>query len=342
LRCESLSRECTAWGAERARAGTERSFLGTFCASRGEREGEDMRVRVLVTLAAVVGFACSGLLWGSGALAADAARYGVTNPTSGASLLVQVVHPQGYTAGRLPALVLIPGGRGDSSGFLKSTPVGSEAQQLADRGFAVVVFDPDGRGESGGTEDDNGFIHQDGLAEIIRWAATLSEVDASRIGLVSYSYGVTMATGALARYPDLLILFYLDWEGPANRNDTGGCDADKLGHLQGSPCDDEAFWSEREASTFILSIDVPYLRLQSRVDHVQPDIDHALLLIANATAEEYGGHGRSPWTRLNDLAPNRVYTAQTPPWLPARDLNLQVAVGDYALELLALFAPSDG
>jgi len=301
-----------------------------------------MRVRVLVTLAAVVGFACSGLLWGSGALAADAARYGVTNPTSGASLLVQVVHPQGYTAGRLPALVLIPGGRGDSSGFLKSTPVGSEAQQLADRGFAVVVFDPDGRGESGGTEDDNGFIHQDGLAEIIRWAATLSEVDASRIGLVSYSYGVTMATGALARYPDLLILFYLDWEGPANRNDTGGCDADKLGHLQGSPCDDEAFWSEREASTFILSIDVPYLRLQSRVDHVQPDIDHALLLIANATAEEYGGHGRSPWTRLNDLAPNRVYTAQTPPWLPARDLNLQVAVGDYALELLALFAPSDG
>ena len=342
MRCESLSRECTAWGAERARAGTERSFLGTFCASRGEREGEDMRVRVLVTLAAVVGFACSGLLWGSGALAADAARYGVTNPTSGASLLVQVVHPQGYTAGRLPALVLIPGGRGDSSGFLKSTPVGSEAQQLADRGFAVVVFDPDGRGESGGTEDDNGFIHQDGLAEIIRWAATLSEVDASRIGLVSYSYGVTMATGALARYPDLLVLFYLDWEGPANRNDTGGCDADKLGHLQGSPCDDEAFWSEREASTFILSIDVPYLRLQSRVDHVQPDIDHALLLIANATAEEYGGHGRSPWTRLNDLAPNRVYTAQTPPWLPARDLNLQVAVGDYALELLALFAPSDG
>jgi hypothetical protein len=301
-----------------------------------------MRVRVLVTLAAVVGFACSGLLWGSAALAADAARYGVTNPTSRASLLVQVVHPQGYTTGRLPALVLIPGGRGDSSGFLKSTPGGSEAQQLANRGFVVVVFDPDGRGKSGGTEDDNGFIHQDGLAEIIRFTAALPEIDAAHIGLVSYSYGVTMATGALARYPDLPILFYLDWEGPANRNDTGGCDADKLGHLQGHPCDDEVFWSEREASTFILSIDVPYLRLQSRVDHVQPDIDHALLLIANATAEEYGGHGRSSWTRLNDLVPNRVYTEETPPWLPARDLNLQIAVGAYALELLALFAPSDG
>lgn len=301
-----------------------------------------MRVRGLVTLAAAVVFACSGLLCGGGALPAGAARYWTMNPTSGARLIAQVVHPQGYTTGRLPALVLVPGGRGDSSGFLKSTPDGSEAQQLANRGFVVVVFDPDGRGESGGTEDDNGFIHQDGLTEIIRFAATLPEVDASRIGLVSYSYGVTMATGALARYPDLAILFYLDWEGPANRNDTGGCDADKLGHLQGRPCDDEAFWSEREASTFILSINVPYLRLQSRVDHVQPDNDHALLLIANATAAEYGGNGQSPWTRLNDLAPNRVYTVQTPPWLPAKDLNLQIAVGDYALELLALFAPSGG
>jgi predicted acyl esterase len=293
-------------------------------------------------MAVVALLACSGLLCGGGALPAGAARYEVTNPTSGASLLVQVVHPQGYTAGRLPALVLIPGGRGDSSGFLKPTPGGSEAQQVADHGFVVVVFDPDGRGESGGTEDDNGFIHQDGLAEIIRFAATLPEVDASRIGLVSYSYGVTMATGALARYPDVSILFYLDWEGPANRNDTGGCDADKLGHLQGHPCDDEAFWSEREASTFILSINVPYLRLQSRIDHVQPDVNNAMLLIANATAEEYGGHGHSPWTRLNDLVPNRVYTAQTPPWLPAKDLNLQIAVGDYALELLTLFTPSDG
>jgi hypothetical protein len=301
-----------------------------------------MRVRVLVTLAVAVGFAFSGLLRGSEALPAGAARYWATNPTSGASLLAKVIHPQGYTTGRLPALVLVPGGRGDSSGFLKSTPGGSEAQQLASRGFVVVVFDPDGRGESGGAEDDNGFIHQDGLAEIIRWAAALPEVDASRIGLVSYSYGVTMATGALARYPDLPILFYLDWEGPANRNDTGGCDADKLGHLQGHPCDDEAFWSEREASTFIFSIDVPYLRLQSRIDHVQPDIDHAILLVANATAVEYGGHGRSPWTRLNDLAPNRVYTEETPPWLPAKDLNLQIAVGDYALELLAQFAPSGG
>jgi len=61
--------------------------------------------------------------------------------------------------------------------------------------------------------------------------------------------------------------------------------------------------------------------------------------VANATADEYGGHGRSPWTRLNDLPANRVYTADSPPPLPARDVNLQLAVGDYAIELLGLFAP---
>ncbi len=276
----------------------------------------------------------------TGLVVAGADRYGVQNPASGVDLLVQVIRPVAYTGGRFPALVLVPGGRGDSSGFLRPTPGGSEAQQLADRGFVVVVFDPDGRGESEGMEDDNGTVHQDGLAAVIRFAAALPEVDAARVGLVSYSYGVTMATGSLARHPDLTVLFFIDWEGPANRNDTGGCDADKLGHLQGHPCTDEAFWSEREASTFMLSIDVPYQRLQSRIDHVQPDIDHALLLVANATSAEFGGHGRSPWSRLNDLPPNRVYTDANPPPLPAKDLNLQIAVGDYAVALLTLFAPS--
>ena len=92
---------------------------------------------------------------------------------------------------------------------------------MADKGVAIVVFDPDGRGPSEGVDDDNGHLQQDGLAAVIEYAATLAEVDESRIGLVSYSYGVTMAAGALARYPNLPVLFLIDWEGPANRNDTG-------------------------------------------------------------------------------------------------------------------------
>jgi hypothetical protein len=86
---------------------------------------------------------------------------------------------------------------------------------------------------------------------------------------------------------------------------------------------------------------VPYQRLQSREDHVQPDNDHAVLMIANATAAEYGGNGQSPWTRLNDFEPNTVYTAGNPPRWPPKDLNLQATVGDVALDLLTRFAPAD-
>jgi pimeloyl-ACP methyl ester carboxylesterase len=228
----------------------------------------------------------------------------VTNPTSGARLYVQVIHPQDWGGVALPTLVLIPGGTGDSSDFL------SRIQPMADEGFTIVVFDPGGRGRSEGVEDQNGFVHQDGLAEIVRYVAALPEVDETQIGLVSYSYGVTMAAGGMARHPDLPVRFFIDWEGPANRNDTGGCDEDHTGHLIGHPCDDEDFWCEREALTFALDLRVPYQRLQSEKDHAQPDNVHALLMIANATAEEHGGHGKAPWTRLNDLAPNTVWYSQ--------------------------------
>ena len=73
--------------------------------------------------------------------------------------------------------------------------------------------------------------------------------------------------------------------------------------------------------------------------HAQPDVDHALFLIANATSEEYGGHGQAPWTRLNDLEPNRVYTQESLPALPPGGGILQRRIGDIALELVALFAP---
>jgi pimeloyl-ACP methyl ester carboxylesterase len=264
----------------------------------------------------------------------------VTNPTSGTRLFVQIFYPQNSTGGASPALVLVPGGRGDSRTFVRPKRKGpSQVEQFVDAGFVVVVFDPDGRGRSEGTDGDDGFIQQDGLAAVIEYAASLSGVDPQRIGLVSYSYGVTMATGALARHPDLPVLFYIDWEGPADRNDTGGCDEDHLGHLQGHPCDDEAYWSEREAARFALRLPVPYQRVQSAQDHVQPDVDHALLMINNATATEYGGNGISPWTRLNDLSPNAVYSLDDPPPLPPRITDPTQVIVNYAHELLDLFSP---
>jgi pimeloyl-ACP methyl ester carboxylesterase len=261
--------------------------------------------------------------------------YWVTNPTSGVRLCVQVVLPQEWGGEPLPALVLIPGGTGSGSDFLG--PRLERTQEMADAGFALVVFDPDGRGRSEGVEDQNGFAHQDGLAEVIRFAATLPKVDRTQIGVVSWSYGITMASGALARHPDLPVRFLIDWEGPANRDDTGGCGEDAVGHLQGHPCDHEDFWREREASVFALDLQMPYQRLQTEKDHAQPDNDHAVLMINNATAEAYGGHGKAPWTRLNDAEPNSVYTVDTlPPLFPEGREQTEALIVQYAHELFGL------
>jgi pimeloyl-ACP methyl ester carboxylesterase len=261
--------------------------------------------------------------------------YWVTNPTSGARLYVQVVLPQDWGGEALPTLVLVPGGTGSGGDFLG--PRAERTQEMADAGFVLVVFDPDGRGRSGGFEDQNGFTHQDGLAEVVRFAATLPGVDEAQIGIVSWSYGVTMASGALARHPDLPVRFLIDWEGPANRDDTGGCGEDAVGHLQGHPCDDEDFWREREASTFALDLQVPYQRLQTEKDHAQPDNAHVVLMISNATAEAYGGHGKAPWTRLNDLEPNTVYAAGAlPPLFPEGRDQTEGLVVRYARELFEM------
>jgi Mrp family chromosome partitioning ATPase len=73
----------------------------------------------------------------------NATPYTVTNPTTNAKLSVQVFSPQ--DAGKkYPALVLVPGGTGDSSGFI------NDATQMANAGIVAVIFDPDGRGKSTG------------------------------------------------------------------------------------------------------------------------------------------------------------------------------------------------
>ena len=255
----------------------------------------------------------------------------VTNPTSGAQLFVRIFRPPDWNGEENSTLVLVPGGTGFSADFIR--PPRNTVLELAVEGYTVVVFDPDGRGQSEGIEDQNGFAQQDGLAAIIRSLEGAAGVDTDRIGLSSFSFGVTMAAGALARHPDLPVRFLMDWEGPANRNDTGGCDADLLGHLTGEvACDDEEFWAEREALTFISELDVPYPRLQSEKDHVQPDNDHAILMVNAAVG------GGVPWVRLNELVSDQTFDPAAPPkMLPdSVDGRLSELVAVYALDLFAL------
>ena len=257
--------------------------------------------------------------------------YWVTNPASGAKLFVTVVEPaSAQQDSTFPALVLVPGSSGDSSNFVGGS---KDAQVVADEGFAIVLFDPDGRGRSEGTEDYNGFIGQDGLAAVISFAAQLPIVDEEQIGVVSFSYGITMAAGTLARYPDLPVQFLIDWEGPADRDDTGGCDDSHTGHLSDvASCDDEEFWAEREAVTFIKDIRVPYQRIQTEKDHAQPDLHHAVIMI-NAGVED-----EAPWVRLNDEEPDQSYEESDLPQMLSENFskNLMEGVTKYAKELLVL------
>lgn len=253
----------------------------------------------------------------------------VTNPSSGAELYVQVFYPNDWNGStQLPTLVLMPGG------IAESDPV--KGARLSSRGYTVIIFDADGRGKSQGTEDFNGFITQDGLAAVILACASLPGVDTDRYGLVSYSYGVTAASGALARHIDLPIDFYIDWEGPVDRiYTTVGCPPNPHGDIAWQPCADDAWWSEREAVNFIGSVRVPYQRVQSQDDHVQPTNDHAIDIINAALA------GGVPWVRLNDYPPNQSYEKTNPPVMipESMDNKLEQIVTRYAEDILSNVLP---
>ncbi len=263
-------------------------------------------------------------------LEAQVSTHWVINTTSQARLSVQIVTAKGQPAAKNPTLVMIPGGNGDSQTFTGRRPIAAE---LAGARFTVICFDPDGRGQSEGKENYCGFTQQDGLAAVIRWAVTRPEVDAKQIALVSYSYGVTLASGVLARYPKLPVRFFIDWEGPADRNDTAGCDGSRGGHLrQVARCDDEEFWAEHEAAGFIGKIRVPYLRLQSERDHAQPDNTHAIHMVNLAL------HGGVPVVRLNDALITKPLDPKNPPaWLPEeKDREIPAYIARQAKELFKL------
>ena len=72
-----------------------------------------------------------------------------------------------------------------------------------------------------------------------------------------------------------------------------------------APCEDETFWSEREAETFITQVHVPYQRFQFESDNARDNPNHAVIMVNTAV---YGG---VPWVRLNYYPPNEPY--EVPP-----------------------------
>jgi len=238
----------------------------------------------------------------------------VTTKT-GDKIYVRIYKPK--ATGKFPTVVYIPGGLCEGV----FTKAGSTSLMgLAEEGIVEVYFNPPGRGsgkfKSEGTIDYNGFKDQDSLAALIDYLKSQDYVDSSNMGVVSFSNGVTLATGFLGRYTDA-VKFYIDAEGPSfssvvmcdylgeearNRTST---------HLYTSKVSlafndaIEDWWKEREAYRWISKFKGAYLRLQAEQDHMQPYhfFYHAYLMINNAVLGK-------PWfARINFNNPvNKLYS----------------------------------
>lgn len=84
------------------------------------------------------------------------------------------------------------------------------------------------------------------------------------------------------------------------------------------PCEDDPWWAEREALNFIADVQVPYQRIQSQKDHVQPQNTHAIEIVNAAVA------GGLPWVRLNEYPANQMYDTANPPAMLSDQLDRQL------------------
>jgi hypothetical protein len=182
--------------------------------------------------------------------------------------------PAVYPNHSFAAVVIIPGGIGP--GRLDAR--GIEAKILSEAGMVVVCFNAEGRVSnhpddiaSEGTEDFNGFRHQDGLAKILQYVISLDHVIPHNVGISTRSYGITMAAGCAGRHPEIPIKYIVDGEGPSNSFVTAHEPwalysslshpyhnryeqvHEIFGHysIYRDPSENQAFWAEREADKFI-------------------------------------------------------------------------------------------
>jgi hypothetical protein len=240
---------------------------------------------------------------------------------NGNLIAIRIMKPDGD--GPFPVLIGVAGGDGMYA-FDSDFSTG-----LREMGIVAVDFAPQGRGGSEGRDDFNGTVHQDDLKAIVDFVSQLSFVQRDSIGVLSLSYGVVLATGALSRYPEMPVAFLIDWEGPAcpGRDLPRGLENEEpwaretilrlSGKLEMSPeeysefvihggsISDEAYWAERDAARFAEDLPCPYLRVQFDDDHVQGPYKYHMMEIINAATEHSG-----QWTRCNDNPANIIYTEE--------------------------------
>lgn len=212
--------------------------------------------------------------------------------------------------GPFPGLVVSPAihqGLAELTGW--GAPV--NADELASLGYAVLLHDPAGRGESWGHEDYGGVEHQDDVVTALRALAHAPECDGS-LAVLSLSLGIAAATKAVADHPELGVRWLLDWEGPCDREiiTSGGT---ILTPAAGHALDDEGYWAPREAVRHVGRLRCGYVRIQALPDHAQPgELRHAERMLRAAR------DGGVPWFQLNDHPRGEV--PDRPHWHPGGPL----------------------
>lgn len=234
--------------------------------------------------------------------------------TAGYRLAATLVRP--VSSQRCPGLVISPAIHQGSAALLGNAAVVSAAE-IARLGFAVLVHDPAGRGDSWGEEDFGGAEHQDDLRVAIRALAARPDVS-GQVGVVALSLGLAAAAGSLARWPELPVPWLLDWEGPCDREiiTAGGT---RMVPAGGHSLDDDAWWQPREAVAHARALRCGYVRLQAFPDHAQPDeLRHARRMLEAARS------GSAAWWQLNDHP--RGSLPDRPDWLEGGPLAANRAI----------------
>ena len=114
-------------------------------------------------------------------------RYGIT-------LAADLYEPKSYT-GKLPAIAVC-----GAFGAVKEQISGLYAQEMAERGFLAIAFDPSFTGESGGTPRfmASPDINTEDFCAAVDYLSTLNNVDANRIGIIGICGWAGMALNAAA------------------------------------------------------------------------------------------------------------------------------------------------
>ncbi len=210
----------------------------------------------------------------------------VNHPVSGTSIPAVLHGPRAASASQpVPCVVLVPGPD------TRQIDLDSNALRWSQMGWGAVWFDLSCT--TGATNDMGGILDQTGLNAVLQKLVTRPEVDSDRLVVVAMDYGMTLATGTLARWPNQPpVALLVDLNGLANRWESSS----QFGGPIPRDSSNTTFWEEREAEAYLPFIPSAYFRVESQThrNRPRPPQSDPLANVRGALRVSLGGEGISP------------------------------------------------